>query len=221
MPSVREADLQPAGDEPLARIPASTAAGPDAHHVDRSVTDVVIAVAAEVLGGKLPVTRDEPLLDAPQNFGASVAAIPAIERQVEIASELPEILEKSRRLRIPGGPHASFVGRQLSDLHQAELRPVQLPVVGLSEIRHADKLSVGGIAPAVVGTREDRGVSLVVTAHFHPAMPAGVQEHVHALFAIAAQDHRFLSHARHEVVTRLRDLTLVRSEEHTSELQSL
>src|SRR2546426_12563028 len=101
-----------------------------------------------------------------------------------------------------------------SDLFRfAELRPVQLPVVGLSEKRNADKLSVGGIAPAVVGTREDWGVSLVVTAHFHPTMPAGVQEHVQALLAVAAQDHRFLAHARYEVVTRLRDLTFVTHEQ--------
>src|SRR2546427_13050100 len=105
MPSVGEADLQPAGDEPLARVPASAAAGPDAHHVDRSVTDVVIAVAAEVLGGELPVTRGEPLLDAPQNFGASFAAIPAIERQVEVASELPGVLKECRGVLTPDGPH--------------------------------------------------------------------------------------------------------------------
>src|SRR5881409_2541365 len=140
MPSVREADLQPAGDEPLARVPASAAAGPDAHHVDRSVTDVVIAVAAEVLGGKLPVTRDEPLLDATQNLRASVAAVPAVEGQIEIGPELAEIFEEPRGVRIPGGPHAFFVGGQLSDLHQAELRPVQLRVVGLSEKWNADEL---------------------------------------------------------------------------------
>src|SRR2546422_11664319 len=103
MPSVREADLQPAGDEPLARVPASAAAGPDAHHVDRSVTDIVIAVAAEVLGGGLPVTRDEPLLDAPQNLGAAVAAGPAIERPIEIAPEIAEIFDEPRGVRVPRG----------------------------------------------------------------------------------------------------------------------
>src|SRR3989449_7268036 len=97
MPSVREADLQPAGDEPLAHVPASTPAGPDAHHVDRSVTDVVIAVAAEVLGGELPVARDEPLLDGSPSLRASGAAVPPIEQQVQIAPETAEIFAEPPR----------------------------------------------------------------------------------------------------------------------------
>src|SRR5262249_807082 len=85
MPAVGKADLQPATDQPLAHVAASAAARPDADEIDGSMTDVVIAVAAEVLGRELPVTGDQPLLDSAEHFRSAFAPVPRIQPEVEIA----------------------------------------------------------------------------------------------------------------------------------------
>src|SRR6059058_4037395 len=92
---------------------------------DRAVADVVITVAAEILGRKLPVARHEPFLDAAQDFGAAVAAVPAVERLVEIAGEIAEILAQRRRRLVPGGPDRALVDADLRDLDEAPLRAVE------------------------------------------------------------------------------------------------
>jgi len=43
-------------------------------------------------------------------------------------------------------------------------------MIGLAEERHANQLSVGAVAPAVVGAGEDGRIAFVVAAHLHPAM---------------------------------------------------
>ena len=99
------------------------------------------------------------------------------------------------------------------DLDEAPSRFVELLVIGLAEIGHADQLAVGAVAPAVIGAGEDGRVALVVAAHLHAAVAAGVEEDVDLAFPVAAQDHRFLAHARDEEVAGVRDLALVADEQ--------
>src|SRR2546428_1132544 len=62
----------------------------------RSVTDVVIAVAAEVLGGELPVARDEPLLDAtPSNWKGSEEHTSGLQSRSDLVCRL--LLEKKKK----------------------------------------------------------------------------------------------------------------------------
>src|SRR5207248_2312323 len=87
--------------------------------------------------------------------------------------------------------------------------PVELLMVGFFVIWHTHQSTIGGVAPAVIRAGKDCGVALVVAADLHAAVAAGVQEHMNLLPAIASQDDRLLSHARHEVIPRPGDLALV------------
>jgi hypothetical protein len=211
--ALRKADLQPPGHLPLARVAAAAARRADPDQIDRAVADVVIAVAAEILGREFPVARDQPFLHAADDFAAALAAVPAIERQVEIPEELAEIVEKRRRRRVPGRPHRSLVAAQLRDFDETPLRPVESRVIGLAKIGDADQPSVGAIAPAVIRAGEDGCVALVVTAHLHAAVAARIEENVHVAGPVAAQDHRFLAHARDGEIPGLGDLALMADKE--------
>src|ERR1700730_5095587 len=206
-------DLQPAGHQALLHVAAPAATGADADQIDRAMADIVVAVAAEILCREFPVARDPPFLDAAQYLGATLAAVPAVQGQIEISDEFAEIFEKGRRIGIPAGPDGALVAAELRDLDQSPLRFVELLVVGLAEIGHADEPAVGAVAPAVVGAGEDRGVALVVAAHLLAAVPAGIEEHVGLARPVAAQDHRLLAHARDEVVARVGDLALMPDKE--------
>ncbi len=134
------------------------------------------------------------------------------ECQVDIRQEIAEIFEKGRGFAVPGGPHGALVEGQLCDLDEAPGRPVQCAVIGLPEIGDAHQPAVGRIAPAVIGAGQDRRVALIVPAHLHAAVPAGVQEHMHLAGTVAAQDHQLLAHRRDEEVARVWDLALVPDE---------
>src|SRR5439155_25625586 len=125
------------------------------------------AVAAEILRREFPVARDQPFLDAAQYFGAALAAVPAVEGEVEIAHEIAEIFEKGRRRRVPTGPHRALVEAQLWNLDQTPPRFVELLVISLAEIGDADQLAVGAVAPAMIGAGEHRRAAFVVAADFH------------------------------------------------------
>src|ERR1051325_6940946 len=86
-------------------------------------------------------------------------------------------------------------------------------MVGLAPVRHPDQPPVGPIAPAVIGTGEDGSVALVVAAYFHAAVAARVQEDVDLTGSVAAQDYRFLTHRRDEVVARCPHLAFVPDEQ--------
>src|SRR5215475_12935569 len=61
----------------------------------------------------------------------------------------------------------------------------------------------------MIGAGEDRGVTFVIAAHLHPAMPARVEKRMHLAGAVAAQDHRLFTHSRHEEVTGVGYLALM------------
>src|SRR5690606_6105399 len=63
-------------DAVLGEIPAPlAAAGADAHQVDRTMADIVMAVADEILRGELPVAGYAPLLHAADHLRAAGAAV--------------------------------------------------------------------------------------------------------------------------------------------------
>ena len=213
VPAVGKAYLQPAGQHPLLQIAPAGAGGADPDQIDRAVADVVIAVAAEILGRKFPVARDQPFLHPGQHLAAALAAVPAVEREIEVRAEISEIVEERRRRRIPIRPHRPLVGAELRDLDKAPARLVEGFVVGLAEKRHADQMPVGAIAPAVIGAGEDRGVALVIAAHLHAAMAARIEEGVDLPAPVAAEDHQLLAHPRHEEITGVGDLAFMPDEQ--------
>src|SRR6202158_1645934 len=142
------------------------------------MADVVIAVAAEILGRELPVARDQPFLHAGQDLAAALAAVPAIERQIEVAAEIAEIVEERRRALIPIRPDGALIGAELRHFNEAPFGPVELGMISLPKERHTDQVPVGAIAPPVVRAGENGGVAFVVAAHLHPAGAAGIEEGV-------------------------------------------
>src|SRR6516225_1302615 len=154
------------------------------------MADIVVAVAAEILGRKFPVARDAPFLDAAHDLGAALTADPAVQGQIEIADKLAEIFEEGRRFGVPAGPYSALVAAQLRDFDQAPLQLVELLVIGLAKIGDADELAVSAVTPPVIRAGEDRRVAVVVAADLHSAVSAGIQEHMDLAGAVAAQDHR-------------------------------
>src|SRR5262249_58577269 len=185
----------------------------DAHHVDRAMAHAVIAIAREVLRGKLPVARDQPLVDAADRLGATLASVPAVEQEIEIELVAADVGQERRRRAVPGRPDRALVVGALGDLDESPSRAVELLAVCVFRERHADQGAVGAVAPAVVRALELDRVALVVPAHLHAAMPARVEEDANAPRAIAAEDDRLLAHRRGEIVAGLRDLALVTEEE--------
>jgi len=82
-------------------------------------------------------------------------------------------------------------------------------LVGVFEVGDPHQLAVGGVAPAVIRATEDWRVALVVPADLHATVGTGVQENMDPALAVAAENHRFLAHGRHEKVSRFADLALV------------
>src|SRR5207244_6965167 len=121
----------------------------DAGEVDRAVADIMVGVAAEILGREFPVARDQPLLDAAEHLGLALAPIPAVELQIEKARRIAEIFEEGRRGRIPSRPDRALVAGELCDFDEAPLRAVEGRVIGLAEERHTDQSTVGAVAPAM------------------------------------------------------------------------
>ena len=120
----------------------------------------------------------QPLVHAADDLGAALAPVPAVEQQVEIELEIAEVFEEGRRRGVPGRPDRALVVRELGDLDEAPLRPVELRAVGLAENGTPTSAPVGAVAPAVVRADEVGRVALVVAADLHAAMAAGVQEDV-------------------------------------------
>src|SRR6185295_4746568 len=124
--ALRERDLQSSRYQPLLHVAPARAARTDAGEIDGAVADVVIAVAAEVLRGELPVAGDDPLLDAAEYLGATLAPVPAIEGEVEVDLEVSEVFEKGGRGGVPRGPDRFLVDAELGHFHETVLRAIQL-----------------------------------------------------------------------------------------------
>src|SRR5579864_2797556 len=96
---------------------------------------------------------------------------------------------------------------------EAPLALVHVAPEGCLEVWHPDQTAVSVVTPAVKRAGEHERITVVVTAHFHAAMAAGVQKCVDVVLAIAAQDDLLFTHARNDKVARLLDLTLVSDEQ--------
>src|SRR5260370_21659520 len=105
---------------------------------------------------------------------------------MEMADEKPEKFEAGRGRRVPAGPYRALVKAELRYLDQTPLRFVELLVIGLAEIGHADQLAVSAVTPAVVRARENRRAAFVVPAHLHAAVAARVEEDMDLARPVAA-----------------------------------
>ena len=200
----------------LAGVAAVAATGADADHVHGAVADVVVGVAGEVFGGEFPVAGYDPFLDAHEDFRAAFAAVTGVEGGVEVGLHVAEVVEEGGGGGVPVGPDGALVVDQLGDFNEAPLGLVELLAVGFLEIGDADKLAVGGVAPAVVGAGEDGGVALVVAADFHAAVHTSVEEDVDLALAVAGENHGFLAHGGDEIVAGVGYLAFVADEEPAS-----
>src|SRR4029453_18203848 len=208
-----ERDVEPARLVALLHVAPPLAARTDPDHVDRSVAHAVVAAAREVLGRELPVTGDEPLVDPADRLRAALTAIPRVEEEVEVELVAADVLGERRSRGVPGGPDRTLVVLHPRDLDEPPAAPVELGAVGVLREGHADQRAVGRVAPAVIRALELHRVALVVAAHLHAPVPAGIQKHANPSGAVAAEDDRLLAHARREKVARLRNLALVADEE--------
>ena len=88
----------------------------------------VVGVAAEILGGELPIARHDPFMGRDDLD----AAFAPVDEGVEIPGHLAEILAQRRRLGIEGGEPESLVTLQLRNGDQAQRPAVQFAVIGLA-----------------------------------------------------------------------------------------
>src|SRR5204863_4415356 len=95
------------------------------------------------------------------------------------------------------GPGPSPVAGELRDLDQTPLRTIQGRVIRLAEKWHTDETAIGAVAPAMIRAGKDRRVALVIAAHLHAAMAAGIQKDMHLADPVAAEDDRLLPHTGH------------------------
>src|SRR2546425_9028822 len=142
----------------------------------------------------------------------SVSGI-SVQERVQMNLHAAQVLRERRCRLVPRRPDRAFVVHLLRDFHQPPFGLVQLLLVALLVMRHSHEPAVRGVAPAMVGTGEDRCIALVVATHLHAPMPAGVQEDMNPLLPVPDEDDRFLAHAGDEVVAGLGNLALVPDEE--------
>ncbi len=191
---------------------AALSARSHADHVDRAMRRIVIGVAEKILRREFPVGREHPFVHA-DHLGAARPAVATVDDVVQVFDRIAEIRQEIRRLRIPRGPHRALVEREFRHLDQRPFLAVQRAFVERAIQRHALQPAIRRVAPRMVRADEQRRIALLVAAHLHAAMAAGVQEHVHRAGLVAADDHRFLAHARDEEVARIGDLALVADEQ--------
>jgi hypothetical protein len=71
MPAFPDGDVQLAREVQFRHVAAAAARWADADQIDRTVADVVVAVAAEILGREFPVARHPPFLDPAEDLAAA------------------------------------------------------------------------------------------------------------------------------------------------------
>ena len=180
----------------------------------------VVGIPGEVLGGELPVARHPPLDHPAQHLRSALAAVPRVQQRIEVQAHTAEVFVERRRGRVPGGPDGSLVDFHLRHVDQPPLRFVQLFAVARAVLgnavevaRRLHQAAVRGVAPAVIGAGEHRGVALIVAADLHPPVPAGVQQHVDPVLRIPGDDDRFVPHAGEKEIAGLGDLALMAHQE--------
>ena len=170
----------------------------------------VIGVAAEALGGELPVGVEGPLVHAAYDLGA---ALGAVEEGVEVPGHLAEVVEEGRGFGVEGGEVEAAIVVDLGDGHEAPLGGVEFVVVGLLETGDGDELAVGAVGPAVVGADEGGGVAGVGAADAVAAVSTDVEEGVNLAGGVAGDEDGVLAHVGGEEVAGVGYLGLVAEEE--------
>ncbi len=116
----------------------------------------MVGVAAEILGGELPVARHDPFMRRDDLD----AALAPVDEGVDIPGHLAEIVEQRRRSRVECREEQPFVAVELRDRDEPPALTVELAVIGFLQIRHADQPPVIAVGPAVIGADETRGVAV-------------------------------------------------------------
>ena len=140
-------------------------------------------------------------------------ALAPVEEHIEIPRHLAEIVAQWRRLRVEGGEDQSAVAVELRHRDEAPLRPVELVVIKILEMRDAGQRPVVAIGPAVIGAGKARGIAAVGAAQAIAAMAADIQKGVDLAVAVAHHQHRVLAHIGRVEIAGLGDLALVAQEQ--------
>ncbi len=157
----------------------------------------VVHVADKIFRRQFPVGADDPLVRAADKLRAALAAI---EKDVEIPGHVAEVIAQRRRFGIEVAEDEAFILIDQRNGSEAETLFVELAVIVLLEIRHADECAVAAIHPAVIRAGERIRIALLQAADAIAAMAADVQESAELAVLTAADEHRVFTHVRGQEV---------------------
>src|SRR4051794_17549837 len=120
----------------------------------------MVEIAAEVLGRKLPVARNYPLMAADHLD----TALATVEKRIQIPCHFTEVFAQRRRLGVKGGEQQPLVVVQLRHRGETPALPPQFAMIGLLEVRHSDEPAVIAVGPAMVSASECRSVAVIGAA---------------------------------------------------------
>src|SRR5262249_36560519 len=87
--------------------------------------------------------------------------------------------------------------------------PLQLPIVGLLEIRHPHQPPIVAIGPAMIGAGEGLGIAPIGPAEAITPMAAHIEKGMDLSLAVSSHENRVFAHGGAEEVARLGDLALM------------
>ena len=180
-------------DHPLRalRVRRDAAAEPDLDGGQMVPLDMV-GVAAEVLGGELPVAGHDPFVGRDDLD----AALAPVDERIDVPGHLAEILAQRRRLGIEGGEPEPLVALQLRHRYQAQALAIQIAMIGFAQVRHARQVPVVAERPAMIGADEARRVAVVGATQPVAAMATDIEERTHGSGTVTHHQHRVFAHSR-------------------------
>jgi hypothetical protein len=143
-------------------------------------------------------------------------ALGAVELQIQVPAKIPQVLVQAHCMLIQTGENQPPVRADLGRPQQWPLLALEIPVIGLAEVRHSGQLPFKIVGPSMVRTSKKLRIALFHPAHQHPPMAARVKEHANLPIWAAAHYHRLLSHKAGNEVARVRKLAFVSDVQPTS-----
>jgi len=116
MAALRERDVQLARQQQFRHIAAAVAGRPDADQIDRAVTDIVITVPGEILGGKFPIARNASLSECRTESRCRRRCRPRRRGSGRGSARNRRDIQGRAALRGPGGPYRALAEAQLRHL---------------------------------------------------------------------------------------------------------
>src|SRR3569833_1088801 len=163
----------------------------------------VITVAAEVFGGDLPVTRDDPFVRAGKDLDTPVAPI---EDRIQIPRHLPEILAQGRGGIIERSKNQPLVAVDLSNRAQRPALSVEPGSISGLLTRHTFQLAIICVRPPVVCTGQRSCVADIRPAEAIAAMTANIEKRPYFACGIAPHDDRIFRDVGGAEIARPRNL---------------